>query len=135
RKSAEVEAARDEAHMYLDIMTHDIRNVNNVSGMYADLLTDLAYGDLKAYAEKLHASIERSNEILRNVATVRRVHEEETGLVPINLDAVIRNEIGRFPEASIDYLDPQVEVLADGLLPTVFINLIGNAVKFGGPDV
>jgi len=135
RKSAEVEAARDEAHTYLDIMTHDIRNANNVSGMYADLLTDLAYGDLKAYAKKLQASIERSNEILRNVATVRRVHEEEAGLVPINLDAVIRNEIGRFPEASIDYPDPQIEVLADGLLPTVFINLIGNAVKFGGPDV
>jgi PAS domain S-box-containing protein len=135
RKSAEVEAARDEANMYLDIMTHDVRNANNVSGMYADLLTELADGDLKTYAEKLQASIERSNDILRNVATVRRIHEEETGLVPVNLDAVIKNEIGRFPEASIDYLDPQIEVLADGLLPTVFINLIGNAVKFGGPDV
>ncbi len=32
-------------------------------------------------------------------------------------------------------IDPPVEVLADGLLPTVFTNLIGNAVKFGGPDV
>ncbi|MDD3070086.1 sensor histidine kinase [Methanoculleus horonobensis] len=135
RKSAEVEAARDEAHMYLDILTHDVRNANNVSGMYADLLTELADGDLKTYAEKLQGSIERSNDILRSVATVRRIHEEETGLVPVNLDAVIRNEIGRFPEASIDYPDPQIEVLADGLLPTVFINLIGNAVKFGGPDV
>ncbi|MDN7011452.1 PAS domain S-box protein [Methanoculleus sp. FWC-SCC3] len=135
QKSAEVEAARDEAHMYIDIMTHDVRNANNVSGMYADLLAELADGDLKTYAEKLHASIERSNEILRNVATVRRIREEESGLVPVNLDAVIRNEIGRFPEALIDYLDPQIEVLADGLLPTVFINLIGNAVKFGGPDV
>jgi PAS domain S-box-containing protein len=135
RKSREVEAARDEANMYLDIMTHDVRNANNVSGMYADLLTELADEGLKAYTEKLHASIERSSEILRNVATVRRIHEDENGLVPINLDAVIQNEIGRFPEASIDYLDPQIEVLADGLLPTVFINLIGNAVKFGGPDV
>ncbi len=135
RKSLEVEAARDEANMYLDIMTHDVRNANNVSGMYADLLTELADEGLKTYTEKLHASIERSSEILRNVATVRRIHEEETGLVPVNLDAVIRNEIGRFPEASIDYLDPQIEVLADGLLPTVFINLIGNAMKFGGPDV
>ena len=135
RKSEELEAARDEANIYLDIMTHDVRNANNVSGMYADLLTELADGNLKTYAEKLHASIERSNEILRNVATVRRIHDEETSLVPINLDAVIQNEIGRFPEASIDYLDPQFEVLADGLLPTVFINLIGNAVKFGGPGV
>ncbi len=135
RQSREVEAARDEAHMYLDIMTHDVRNANNVSGMYAGLLTELADEGLKTYTEKLQASIERSNEILRNVATVRRIHEDENGLVPINLDAVIQNEIGRFPEASIDYLDPQIEVLADGLLPTVFINLIGNAVKFGGPDV
>jgi len=135
RQSREVEAARDEANMYLDIMTHDVRNANNVSGMYADLLTELADGDLKTYAKKLHASIERSTNILHNVATVRRIHEERTDLVPVNLDAVIRNEIESFPGASIRYPGAHVEVLADGLLPTVFNNLISNAVKYGGADV
>ncbi len=135
RKSGEVEAARDEANMYLDIMTHDVRNANNVSSMYADLLADLAEGDLKTYAEKLHDSIDRSSEILRNVATIRRASEESGNLVPVNLDAVIRDEIARFPGASIRYDGSPVEVLADGLLPTVFTNLIGNAVKFGGADV
>ncbi len=76
RKSQEVEAARDEANMYVDIMTHDVRNANNVSSMYADLLADLAEGDLKTYAEKLHDSIDRSSEILRNVATIRRAQQE-----------------------------------------------------------
>jgi PAS domain S-box-containing protein len=135
RNSEEVVAARDEANLYLDLMTHDVRNANNVSSMYADLLVDLAQGDLKTYAEKLHDSIERSSEILKNVATIRRAHEESSRLVPVNLDAVIRDEIGNFPRASIRYEDLQVEVLADNLLPMVLTNLIGNAVKFGGPGV
>ncbi|WP_214020222.1 PAS domain-containing sensor histidine kinase [Methanoculleus sp.] len=133
--SREVEAARDEANMYLDIMTHDIRNANNVSSMYVDLLMDLAEGDLKVYAEKLHASIERSSEILKNVATIRQAAEEVDNLAPVDLDAVIRNEIASFPDASIRYRDAHIEVLADSLLPTIFTNLISNAVKFGGPDV
>jgi len=135
RKSEELEAARDEANMYLDIMTHDVRNANNVSSMYADLLVELLAGDQWLYARKLHASIERSSDILRNVATIRRAQEESGRLVPVNLDAVIREEIGSFPGASIRYAGPQVEVLADNLMPTIFTNLIGNSVKFGGPDV
>ncbi len=135
RKSEELEAARDEANMYLDIMTHDVRNANNVSSMYADLLVDLAAGDLKTYAEKLQSSIGRSSEILMNVATIRRTQTETGRLVAVNLDTIIRGEIKNFHGATIRYDDPEVEVLADSLLPTVFTNLIGNAVKFGGPNV
>lgn len=135
RASREVEAARDEANMYLDIMTHDVRNANNVSSMYADLLLDLAKGDLKVYAEKLHTSIDRSTEILRNVATIRRAAEEPGNLVPVDLDAAIQSEISNFPDVTIRYRDAHIEVLADGLLSTVFTNLIGNAIKFGGPGV
>lgn len=135
RANREVEKARDESNMYLDILTHDVRNANTVVSMYADLLVDLAEGDLKTYAEKLQAGIERSNDILRNVATVRRIHEEHTDLVPVDLDAVVRHEIKSFPRASITYQDAHLDVLADGLLSTIFNNLIGNAVKHGGPGV
>lgn len=135
RTSKEVVAARDEANMYLDIMAHDVRNANNVSSMYAALVTELAEGDLKVYAEKLHASIHRSSEILLNVATIRRASEETGHLVPMNLDTVIREEIAHIPDVSVRYEDPQVDVLADPLLPTIFTNLIGNAMKHGGPGV
>jgi PAS domain S-box-containing protein len=133
--SRALEKARDEANMYLDILTHDVRNANTVVSMYADLLVDLAEGDLKTYTEKLQAGIGRSNDILRNVATVRRIHEEHTGLVPVDLDAVVQSEIRSFPGASIRYRDAHLDVLADGLLSTIFNNLIGNAVKHGGPGV
>ncbi|WP_128693773.1 PAS domain-containing sensor histidine kinase [Methanoculleus taiwanensis] len=135
RTSREVEAARDEANLYLDIITHDIRNANTVSSMYADLLVELVDEDLTAYAEKLHDSVERSSEILTNVATIRRARQETGDLVPVSLDTVIRDEMRNFPGASIQYEDPHVEVLADALLPVIFTNLIGNAVKFGGADV
>ncbi len=134
RLNREVEAARDEANVYLDIMTHDVRNANNVSSMYADLLLDLVEGNLKAHVEKLHASIDRSSEILQNVATIRRMQQEPGRLVPVNLDAVIREEVAGFPDAAIRYAGTPVSVLADSLLPVIVTNLVGNAVKFGGPD-
>ena len=135
RVNRELDEAHREANLYLDILTHDVRNANNVSTMYAGLLLDLLEGDLKMYAQKLHDSIWRSTEILKNVATIRRIHLESAGLSPVDLDAVIQEEIGNFPAASIRYEGRPVEVSADGLLPMVFTNLIGNAVKFGGPDV
>lgn len=135
RLNRELKAARDEANLYLDILTHDVRNANNVSMAYADLILDLAEDDLKTYAQKLHNGIWRSNEILQNVATIRRIHEDSTGLSPIDLDTIIREEIGSFPVASIRYEGRPIKVCADGLLPVIFTNLIGNAVKFGGPDV
>lgn len=131
----EIGAARDEANIYIDILTHDVRNANNVSGMYADLLMELAEGDLKVYVKRLHASIDRSSEILENVATIRRASEEPRNLVPVDLDAVIRGGIGRFPGASIRYQGTCICVMANNLLSTVFYNLIGNAVKFGGTNV
>ncbi len=131
----ELEEAHHEANLYLDIMTHDVRNANNVSSMYADLLVDLAEGDLKTYVGKLHDSIDRSTEILKNVDTIRRVQSESARLVPVDLDAAIREEIGNFPGASIRYEGWWSYVLADSLLPGIFTNLIGNAVKFGGPGV
>ncbi|WP_214041667.1 sensor histidine kinase [Methanoculleus sp.] len=133
--NAEVEAARDEAHLYPDIMAHDVRNANNVSGMYADLLIDLAQGDLKAYAEKLHDSIQRSTEILRNAATFRRIHQEPSDLKPVHLSHVVRASLARTPETGVSFEDTSAEVWADDLLPEIFTNLIGNAVKFGGPAV
>ncbi len=135
RVNRELDEAHREANLYLDILTHDVRNANNVSTMYADLLLELLGGEQKAYAQKLHDSIRRSTEILKNVATIRRIHRESAGLSPVDLAAVIREEIGTFPAASIRYDGRPAWVCADGLLSMVFTNLIGNAVKFGGPDV
>ena len=135
RLIAGLEEAHREANLYLDIMTHDIRNANNVSGIYADLMLDLLEGTEKTYGQRLHDSIARSTEILMNVATIRLIHTELTKFAPVSLNGVIKEEIRNFRRASIRQNVPPLEVLADNLLSTVFMNLIGNSVKFGGPDV
>jgi len=130
-----LEAANREANLYLDILTHDIRNADNVANIYADLLIDELEGEAARHARKLKDGIRKSIEITANVATIRKIHESRAGLAPVNLDAVIRNEIEHFPDLCIRYDGLPVEVFADDLLPQIFTNLIGNTAKHGGPGV
>ncbi len=135
RLHQQLASSNREANLYLDILTHDIRNTENVANLYADLLIDTLDGDSRAYAEKLRRSIHKSIEILQNVSTIRRIHQPSDEHRCMDLDAVIRGEIAHFPEGTIRYTPAEHRVWADNLLPEVFANLIGNAVKFGGPGV
>ncbi|HOI13176.1 MAG TPA: PAS domain S-box protein [Methanoculleus sp.] len=130
-----LEAANREANLYLDILTHDIRNADNVTSIYADLLGETLTGKEREYLQRLRAGIRKSIAITANVATIRRIRESRAGLVLVDLDAVIREEIAHYPDTRIVYEGSRVAVLADDLLPEIFTNLIGNAVKHGGPGV
>ncbi|NLA39158.1 MAG: PAS domain S-box protein, partial [Methanomicrobiales archaeon] len=131
----QLEKAQREANLYLDILSHDIRNAENISGLYTDLLIDALEGEAKGYAQRIRNSIRKSIEILRNVSTIRRIHHESATLAPIDLDEVIQGEIGIFSEITFHYEGTDLAVMADPLLTEVFTNLIGNAVKFGGAAV
>ncbi len=129
-----LEAAHRETNLYLDIMTHDIKNAENVASLYCDLLIDTLEGDAAGYARRLRESIRKSTGVLQNVATIRRILQESPDLRPVRLSHVIRVELDRIPEVDISFEDSPVEVWADDLLPEVFRNLIGNAARFGGPN-
>jgi len=130
-----LEAANQEANLYLDILTHDIRNTNTIAVGYAGLLDEMLLGEERDYLQRLRASINKSIEIAANVGTIRKIRESQAGLVPVDLDRVIRGEIAHRSDAHITYGGPQVTVLADDLLPEIFTNLIGNAANHGGPGV
>ncbi len=130
-----LEEANEQANFYLDVMAHDISNANTSSLMYASLLEEILTGDEKLFAQKLLTGIRQSIEIIGNVSTIRRLQEEAPAVTPTTLDTVIREVIHLFPEAEVHYPGTDAVVLADNLLPEVFINLIGNSRKFGGPAV
>jgi len=130
-----LEAANREANLYLDIMTHDIKNAENVSSLYADLLIEMLEGEAARYAKKIQSSIRKSAEIIGNVTTIRRIHHDAPDVGPVDLDAVIREEVDAFPDVAIEFLGARCPVWADDLLCEVFSNLIRNAVRFGGQDV
>ncbi|WP_214041061.1 PAS domain S-box protein [Methanoculleus sp.] len=135
RLHRQLEASNREANLYLDILTHDIGNTENVANLYADLLIESLEGEEARYAEQLQRSIRKSIEILRTVSTIRLIHQASPELKPMDLDAVIRRAIEAFPGGTFHYEGTPYRVMADDLLSVVFNNLIGNAVRFGGPEV
>ncbi|WP_250986670.1 sensor histidine kinase [Methanoculleus oceani] len=135
RVHRQLEASHREANLYLDILTHDIGNTENVSNLYAELLIGTLDGEPAGYAKKLKRSIAKSIEILGIVSKIRRIHAGLPLLRPTDLDEAIRAEITNFPEALIRYEGAPRQILADDLLSEIFGNLIGNAVKYGGPGV
>jgi len=135
RLHRELETANREANLYLDILTHDIGNTENVSNLYADLLIESLEGEAAGYVKKLQRSVRKSIEILGTVSTIRRIYEASPDLKETDLDVAIRGAIEGFPTGAIYHNGACHQVLADDLLPEVFNNLIGNAIKHGGPDV
>jgi len=131
----DLESAHREANLYLDILTHDMGNTENVSNLYVELLADSVEGEAAVCVANLKRSIAKSIEILGMVSKIRRIHAGPPDLRPTDLDAVIRAEVAHFPDIPIRYEGVPRQVLADGLLCEVFTNLIGNAVKHGGPGV
>lgn len=134
QRTAELKEANEEANLYLDIMSHDINNANAVSLGYTQLLLLKLSETERGEAERIRQSILRSSGIIQNVATIRRIHQEDLPLRTVDLDSVIREEAAHYPESRVRYEGEKVLVWADALLPEVFSNLIGNAFKFMEED-
>ncbi len=132
-RTAELEESNRTAALFLDIMVHDINNANTIAIGYTRLLADALDGERQELAQKMLSRLEQSSAIIGCVATLRKVRESGEALTRMDLDAVIRAQAADHP--GIRYESRPVAVLADGLLPEVFANLIGNAVKFGGLGV
>jgi two-component system, NtrC family, sensor kinase len=129
-----IEDANDETNLYLDIMTHDINNVNTAALGFLELLNERLDGENRKFADIVLKSINQSIEIIGNVSTIRKMHEQKAALKPVNLNDVIQNEIQHFSNAKIHYSGAEVVVIADDLLGQVFTNLIGNSLKFCGEN-
>jgi len=127
--------ANREANLYLDIMAHDINNANTVMLGYAEMLRMTDDLSIQHCAERLLTNVQQSVKIIHDVSTIRKIHEREAALKPIELDRTIQGEIDRFPDVRVDFEPTGATVLADELLSDVFANLIGNSAKFGGVGV
>jgi signal transduction histidine kinase len=143
RRLAE-EALREtkaQAELYVDLMGHDINNMNQVSLGFLELAHDLIEMNGKLGEDNI-VLIEKAMDSLKDssklIDSVRKLQRERMGLYePQVLDVgdVIEDAIRHFDkipgrDVTITYSqDEHYLVEANGLLKDVFINLIGNAVK------
>jgi PAS domain S-box-containing protein len=123
-----------DAELYVDILTHDINNINTASLNYGRLLEANSGEKRQELSHKLMRSLEKSDEIIRNVSTLRKMRSSASLNAPVHLGEIIRREISVFPDAAIDYDGSDAVVMADDMLASVFNNLIGNSIKYGGEN-
>lgn len=146
-----------EAQLLQDILTHDIRNYNQVSKMSAELIREeLEDGKSSLNVDPLVSSlvnaIEGSTQLVERAKMLGRViSDQDLERRPVNILGSIRNSTelvsSAYPEKKINAvvkldsspiaplvsLDPgsfEIDVLADDLLDEVFANLLSNSAKY-----
>jgi len=149
RKQAEaaLQIAKAQAELYVDLMGHDINNMNHIAMaslelvlMYMDQNGKLDASDIPLI-EKSMESLNNSSKLIRNVQKLQRASTEGVKIQAVDVAVVLRDIIaeerstpGR--DVTIYYKNEATHCLvtANELLRDVFANIISNAIKHSGPD-
>jgi PAS domain S-box-containing protein len=133
----EVQEARRQAEMYLDLMGHDINNMNQIGIGYLEeaLETMKIEEDERFLLTKPLQALYNSTQLIDNVRKLQAIKERGIKLKPIDISAVLEEITARYSnlpgrEVKINYRAPAgCKVMANDLLKDVFSNIVGNAIK------
>lgn len=133
--------AKDQVKMYLDLLTHDIGNMVNPIDAYLDIV--LATTPVTPVQRKyLSSARETTRSIMHLIRNVRRSAEmlerPMVDLVPVNLTKSIQNAareavgafLGKRVNIRVAPTEHDVWVIADDFLEEVLYNLFTNAIKY-----
>jgi PAS domain S-box-containing protein len=139
RRRAEeaLKEARDTAELYLDLMGHDINNMNQIVLGYLELLQQ-GLGKDHRFAGMIAPTLEamgRSAKIINNVRKLQRMKEGTISCGAVDVGDLLKQAIAglsRTPgrDITVNYsANGRFIVSANELLGDVFSNIIGNAIK------
>jgi PAS domain S-box-containing protein len=133
----ELKRAKALAELYIDLMGHDINNINQVGMGYLEIALntmDVEEDKKKLLAKPLEA-MKNSSRLIDNVKKLRRANEGAMHLRPIDMSKLMMDviaEYGQAPDREVvihyDAADNAM-VMANELLKDVFANLVSNAIK------
>jgi signal transduction histidine kinase len=149
-----------EAQLLQDILTHDVRNYNQVSKLSAELLAEEFKDNdsAKSLVVRLLDSIDGSTLLVERAKMLGRVISEESALDrrPINVLQSIKRSMSLIsasnpekkitavvklggnalaPLETLDVDSQTIDVSADDLIDEVFANLFSNSIKYTEGDV
>jgi len=139
RKRAEDALAAEKAQsdLYVDLMGHDINNMNQIALGYLELIA--ANPDLDPHLRKLSMTalraIRDSSRLIGNVRKLRGLRNGNYKTEVYDLGALVEEAAEQFMHLPDKYANITCRVVrghrvqANELLRDVFINLIGNALK------
>jgi signal transduction histidine kinase len=142
RAEEEMKEAKSRAEMYLDLMSHDILNMNMVGKGFIEQTLAVPVDDGKRweYLQRSLRSLDKSTRLIENVEKMQQARSGEHKLGEVDASHVLLQALMHYSgmpgvKAAVHYDIPaDCKVVANDLLYDVFINLVGNAVKHGGPE-
>ncbi|WP_424356729.1 ATP-binding protein [Methanocella sp. MCL-LM] len=141
RADEELKAAKARAELYLDLMGHDINNLNQIALGYLELIrSQLPEGDLVEMFSRPVEAVTNSSKLIDNVRKLQKVTigSEKIPVCTRDVVELACSQFAKLPGVCLRIDIPgscSTMVLADELLNDVFTNLIGNAIKHrGGQD-
>ncbi len=138
RKGAEeaLKSARDNAEMYLDLMGHDINNMDQVAMGYLEIAMKSIPEDspVSAYVSRSYAMLQESSRLIDNLRKVQQAVDRKLRLEPVDIGAILSEVTAEYAvvpgrDITIEYRPVKCRVMASRLLRDVFSNIVGNAVK------
>lgn len=135
--------AKEQAELYIDLLSHDISNMNAAVSSYLQAAVDRIDIETKnmQYFSKSQEILSSSNELIETVRKIQRVesHDSKYGLVDLGwLLEDVRAEFEHYPgrEIKISYkASIKKFVMAGDLLRDVFTNLLSNSIKHSAGPV
>jgi PAS domain S-box-containing protein len=138
RKKAEEELAnaKAQAELYLDLMSHDINNLNQVALGYLELIDGMIKDQkLKELISKPIDAVNNSTHLIENVRKLQKARMGQLKAEAVELNKVlfeIQAQYSQVPGKNVTtnykYCSDCM-VMADGLINDVFSNLVWNAIK------
>lgn len=139
--------ARRQSELLQDILTHDIRNYNQVIKLSSELLEDEIRGNDKVQdiVQNMLEAINGSTQLLERAKKLGKIlSEHKAYLYPVSLPNIIKSSLSivrnAYPQKRIELnfddrvsnpsFNSNLEVIADDLLEEVFANAFSNAVKY-----
>ena len=135
--------SKTQTELYVDIMGHDINNLNQAAVGYLELIQDdknLGDEQRESIRDAINA-IMGSASIIDNVRKVQAINEEKAVLQPKDLNEIILDCIKDYPnpggkQVLIRYTPRKgLFIKGNSLMKEIFLNIIGNSVKYSGDQV
>ncbi|KTG26874.1 histidine kinase [Haloferax profundi] len=133
---------RDRLDVLNQVVRHDVRNDLQLVVAYADMLEDHVDDTGRAYLDKVQTSAEDAVELTRTARELADVMlKPESNKMAVALDQAVEEQVEDIDSAHVDAevrvsgSIPAVSVEADDMLPSVFRNLLQNAVRHNDKDV
>jgi PAS domain S-box-containing protein len=129
--------SKERAELFIDLLTHDINNLNAASMGYLQLLQGLdSLGPKeKGWAIGSLQALEESSRLIESIRGLQAIESGRETLAIIDLDQVLRKVVDdHIPHPSRE-IDIQITsrgnhcILASPLVQEVFSNLVDNAIK------